>query len=824
MKQNATYRFGPFRLDTARRTLQHETADYVHLAPKVFRCLVYLVEHRDRAVSHKELFDAIWGTEHLSAGVIPQTMLQLRQALGDAGEGRQYIETLRGYGYRWTAPVDTGNPDADPAPEPSAEEAMWEPASAPPAAVDAEPPSAQFAATVAEPEPGSALVAPPHSKSRRFLFRAVAALALVAVLGTLIFHLYRERISAPAPLKTDGNVALLLPVTVEAGAEDAWVRLGVMDLVAEQLRSAGLSMVSSDTVIALLGQNPGAPATDGYQGLTDPTGAKLVMAGRAQKRGGHWSVSLEVVKGTDTPVVVAGEANDVIEAARIASGKMTSALGLAASKTERPNLPPAVARLAQQIRAAILAGEPDAAGSLILNADASLRRHPEIRFLEGHADVIAGRLDAAQKVFEGLLGQAEDSHAANPAFRGQVLYNLGIVSLARNTRAESERLLQRALKQVEGMAAAPSWAAYAHMALGIIAMERDDLEAASGHLAQARIIAYSDGNLRALATVDKTMGLLEEHRERPASALRYLQGAVGRFQALGARFSELLTRALIQQMSLLLLDRDGAIAQQPRIRELMRQVQEPASLGEARMAQAALDDAGGRLADSRAQLRLVLELTRANPGREWSQPLETAALGLLAKQFLQDGQAPQAVAMAKRVVAMSPVVNGPERAQAWLTLVRAQMASGDMAGAQVSLAVFRKFVHGKSSRQAGISLLLAQAEMAAAGGSSPAAVGAVYEQAFAQAEDVQIPAQMLDVISSYVPWLLRGRQPDLERAKRLADRVAPYTDSWYEAALVQLQVYQAIGDKTAESAALDRVRGLAGERRIPPRLQASPSR
>src|SRR5687768_9237674 len=105
MNERVAYRFGPFRLDPARRTFQRE-AEYIQLPPKVFNCLVYLLDHRERAVSHEVLRDAGWGTEDLSAGVIPQTMLLMRRALKDGRTETEYVETLRGFGYRWTAPVE----------------------------------------------------------------------------------------------------------------------------------------------------------------------------------------------------------------------------------------------------------------------------------------------------------------------------------------------------------------------------------------------------------------------------------------------------------------------------------------------------------------------------------------------------------------------------------------------------------------------------------------------------------------------------------------------------------------------------------------------
>src|SRR5262249_53286360 len=104
MNSQAISRFGPFRLDPARCILLRGE-EAIPLPPKAFRCLLYLIDNRERLVTREELLNAVWGTEHLSPGVVPQTVLQDRHALGDTGEAQQYIETVRGFGYRWTTPI-----------------------------------------------------------------------------------------------------------------------------------------------------------------------------------------------------------------------------------------------------------------------------------------------------------------------------------------------------------------------------------------------------------------------------------------------------------------------------------------------------------------------------------------------------------------------------------------------------------------------------------------------------------------------------------------------------------------------------------------------
>jgi DNA-binding winged helix-turn-helix (wHTH) protein len=54
------YRFGDFELNPASRELLRKGVP-VPLRPRSLECLVYLIEHRDRAVGRDELIAAVWG-------------------------------------------------------------------------------------------------------------------------------------------------------------------------------------------------------------------------------------------------------------------------------------------------------------------------------------------------------------------------------------------------------------------------------------------------------------------------------------------------------------------------------------------------------------------------------------------------------------------------------------------------------------------------------------------------------------------------------------------------------------------------------------------
>jgi DNA-binding winged helix-turn-helix (wHTH) protein/tetratricopeptide (TPR) repeat protein len=98
-------RFGPFELDRGQSTLTGPEGR-IALRPKPFALLLLLVDRAPALVLHDDIIDAIWGHSALSRNVLPQTVRELRMALGDTGETPLYVETQHRRGYRWIAPVE----------------------------------------------------------------------------------------------------------------------------------------------------------------------------------------------------------------------------------------------------------------------------------------------------------------------------------------------------------------------------------------------------------------------------------------------------------------------------------------------------------------------------------------------------------------------------------------------------------------------------------------------------------------------------------------------------------------------------------------------
>jgi DNA-binding response OmpR family regulator len=93
--------FAGYRVDLARRTVAAPDGAAVELTRTEFDLLVYLVQHRERALKRDELLDAVWGE-----GVVvdPRTVdnfiYNLKKKLGWTSASRFTLLTVRGVGYR----------------------------------------------------------------------------------------------------------------------------------------------------------------------------------------------------------------------------------------------------------------------------------------------------------------------------------------------------------------------------------------------------------------------------------------------------------------------------------------------------------------------------------------------------------------------------------------------------------------------------------------------------------------------------------------------------------------------------------------------------
>ena len=85
-----------------------KASEPVHLTPKEFDLLHYLMSHAGLPITHSRLLHVVWGSEYANQVEYLRTFVrQLRKKL-EAETGKQYIQTEPWVGYRFVAEGGTG--------------------------------------------------------------------------------------------------------------------------------------------------------------------------------------------------------------------------------------------------------------------------------------------------------------------------------------------------------------------------------------------------------------------------------------------------------------------------------------------------------------------------------------------------------------------------------------------------------------------------------------------------------------------------------------------------------------------------------------------
>jgi DNA-binding winged helix-turn-helix (wHTH) protein len=785
----AAYRFGEFLLDPATRMLWRGDAP-VSLAPKAFDCIVYLVERRDRAVGRDELIAAVWGKVDISDNALGQVVLHARRALDDTASEKYAIRTVPRFGYRW--------------------EARTEVVDAPPPAPAGGPASTQAAAQDARPRE-------PLPQRRRYTLALliVGSVLLASWIALRWMPLVAPGANGPGPGET---LALVLPVEVNADESFAWVRLGIMDLIAERLRAAGQAVVPSDNVVGLLRDADTDPDAAGQVAdLARLADAGLVLQAHADLVEGHWTVLLRTVYGHDPPIEVQAGSPDVIDAARAAADQLAQRLGLGATRTGDASTDGrALSILLQQVRAALLTGQLDAAEALLAHATPAQRAHPEVRVQLAEIDFRAGRLDAAQTALETLLGEVSAADA--PVLRARILNAMANVSYQRGDFTATERNSDRAIRLLADRDAPKELGrAYIGRASGHSAQH--EYPAAMQDFAQARVVLAGAGDRLALARADAYLGLLDESRARHTQALAVLPGAADRLATFHALIEELHARVGIAFAQLALLRHAEALEGETRLRELAERVADPRRRNYANLARVRILAVNGRLRDADTLLAGIAADAAGNPDSLLAQS-RVELHGIGARLALERGDAKTAAREAEAALALPRSSNTASQfALASLTLVRARLLLDQDAAAEAAANAAADWGAHSDAPDAKVYCALAVAEYAASRGANDEA-RAAFEDALAQADVSRSPDDLLAVAESYAGYLLR--HGDLEHAGSVVGRIANLGSRVFRAALLQVRLYHAIGETRAWRDALEHARDLAGERVIPAALQIAP--
>jgi hypothetical protein len=576
-----------------------------------------------------------------------------------------------------------------------------------------------------------------------------------------------------------------------------------MDLIGARLRAAGLAVVPSDNVVALTGRLADNASPEA---LARAAGATLVIEPRAESIEGRWRVTLKTTHGRDPPISASGESADVLAAARSAADDLARQLGHApVASVDGNDDPLALARLSQEIEAARLADRLDTARALVASATPAQREQPEMRLRLAQIDYQAGDFDAAAAGFEAVAKMA--SAEQDPVVHARAISNLGVIAAMRDDPALARRRFDEAIDLLRTQHAPDPLGRALNGRANINGLE-DHFDAALRDFAEARAAFESAGNLLALAVLDSNLAAMDMHRYRFAEAEPAFRRAAERFATFGVTSAELNAWMGAAELDLALLQPDAALAIEPRLRELIAKVADPARKRNGELTRIEVLAATGRLREASTSLEATLAASQEADDRG----LITRAHMIAARLADTHGDARLAAAEAEAALSRATVADDArERARTFRERVHALLATGDHVAADAALRALTTFADDDGSPPARFYARLAAADVAAASGD--AAAGALYRQALADADALRIPLDMREAAGAYSAWLIGAG--DLAAAGATAERVTGWAARDYESALVQLRVQRALGDENLWRSSLARALALAGERQIP---------
>lgn len=798
----SVYRFGPFLLDSAARELRRDGAR-VAVSQKVFDCLTWLIEHRDRAVGRDELIAAVWRRIDVSDTHLGKTLFQARRAVGDNGDGQELILTIPRFGYRWVAQTQVDSASAAVAPASGLESPADILESDRSATVE---PSAEK--TPAPP------VAAAAAWSRATVFGTVAILLGLAVFALLASRGRFDPSTPPVAAGGDARPATatalpadalaVLPATVRADEGWAWLRLGLMDLLANRLRKTGLSVVPSDNVVAAV--RMAADDASVAAAVDDITAARRLLVPTVSRSDAGWIVQLELRADGAPPRRVEARAADAVSAAQAAADRLLAMLGKPVPAGTSGQTA-SIEELAPRVESALLADDPAAARQWLAAAPPALLQRPQARLYLARIDLREGHVEAARERLDALL--KETPAETDPLLRARVLLERAHAALfAPGTAGSPIDTLDEALTLLSErdepalLAAAHSWRGIAQAQVGRYDLARADF-------ARARVALRLAGDTLGLARIDANEGIMDVATGRYADALPALVPAAEQLE----RFGEVggVVQALNAQVraELAMLHADRALVAADRLHDLLPRLGSPLLRSLALAARSAALTANGRLDEAKARSDEALREAE----RSGELGLRAELLGAQARTELASGRAETAVSAARQAVdALSKPDGARARADAWLVLVRALRSLGRDSDAAGEVARFAAWAATAGDPAAKMCAVLAEAEQAWTERRREDAERR-YEDALQSAHQLGAPRDIVDVADSYGRTLLT--EGELTRAAAVIGQVARWAEQDFICALLQAQLYQALDQREAWQSALDAARARAGERPIP---------
>jgi len=767
---HVVYAFGDFVLDPLTRELRRGNIAET-LPVSTIDCLIHLVQHRNRSVGRDELASAVWGRADVSEASLTQAIMRLRRVVGDAS----CIRTTPRLGYRW----------------------MYEPT--------IERPLEPLPA--AHSLPAASVPSPRSPRTTRLAWAAGASLLILAIVASAGWWLSTRNVITPSaptlPSPATAPVAVMVvPAGIDAAGEWAWLRLGLMDLIANQLRDGGLTTTPSETTVGLIN----AKRLDADKLEVDPSVAKvatLLVKPQVSQAGGMWNVELAAHGPAAMKRVAQAQDRDVLVAARRAADALLVKLGH--TPPMRPGAPEGVEELAQRIAAAGLAGQLDVARAIAEHASPEQLARPEIALALSYVDFYKGDYAASRARCEALLEQVPADK--DPHMRALVVNQLGVIDFREQKFADAGAAFDKALDLLR-FVNDPKAKAAAYTGRGGVDVLAGRLDAATAEMGQARLLHEMSNDAYGMARVDLNLGAIAMYRGQPLAAVPLFEQTAGRFEVLAVREARDSALRSLAEAYAMLVEHGKALAATERLVQADAQAPNTRERWWNTLSRAVALAGVGRLDEAVVLLQRIR--TDADPAADAAVRSEAdAALADIA--FVRGNYAE---AERSGRAALTPALesaNDQDYFGAWFTRIRALQVKGDVAGAAAETARLKQWVAKSPNDRRTLYLGLLDARQALVEGRTGVSL-AGFADTLARAERAGIPEDILATASPYTQALVDAGKVD--EAAALAGRVAAWSERDLRAALIEARVHDAMHNQDAAQRALGRARELAGERSI----------
>jgi len=766
----ATYLFGEFELHPQARVLQ-QNGESVELTSSAFDCLVYLVEHRQRPVGKDELIAAVWGSTEVSDNLLAQTIVRLRRVFGDSADEQRCIKTLPRVGYRWMMATSIVSDQSGPEAE---------------------------AVTRQAPSP----------RLRGLWWGAPLLLLLIAVAAYGVWRIHGR---AKAFQK---GTAVVLPAQIQAPAEWSWLRLGFMDLVVGDLRSAKVPVEGSQVVVNLLEH------TD--QGGKPFAAYALVIQPQVTLDNNRWHVQLGATARDGSVLHAEAFSDNMLKAAHEANALLLAQLGAAGS--DRVASADDKEQYLLRMEAASYTGTLKVLRELIDKAPADLRLTPEFAYAKAAFYCDQSEYEPCKTGLEDLLDRLPAK--TQPALRGRVLAKQWYVYYREHKYSEGADALSEAIRLLKQQNNTGYLAyAYAQRAELLNMVGRSD--EAEADFGTARVNYALAGDTAGALSIDESLAGLSMQRGHYAEALPPIERAYEQYQRLGMRFylPPLLIHQVVAQK--MLLQHADAFATTEQFWPLEQKFPEyNEKVGRhILMFQRADALAGlGRSAEASELLEQVLVQIEADPHGE--PGLKGTVYTLLAKLAFQRGELAAAQAWIAKALGGHLLDWDSDRhdsADAWLLDVLIAQQARDVKEIQRAVAAMQawaaKLPPPDQDEWIAIQLLRAQAAQAQAEGDRDQALN-LLQQAMNKASRYGVPELIADVGLAHTLALLDSGKTS--EALAISGQLSAWGQLDWRVAWAQASVYRAMGQAQSAAQYQHKAQELAGDRVLPPSSHSAP--